>query len=82
MKKYILIAGVNGTGKSTLFHVLDELSDMLRVNTDEIVRQFGDWNNKSDVFKKSSNLVRRLWACKKMTNICNIKWYIRLLING
>jgi len=45
MKKYILIAGVNGAGKSTLFHVLDELKDMPRVNTDEIVKQFGDWNN-------------------------------------
>lgn len=45
MKKYILIASVNGTGKSTLYHVLDELKDMPRVNIDEIVKQFGHWNN-------------------------------------
>lgn len=60
MKKYILIAGVNGAGKSTLFHVLDELSDMLRVNTDEIVKQFGDWNNKSDVFKAGKMAVKMI----------------------
>ena len=41
MKKYILIAGVNGAGKSTLFHLLDSLVEMPRINTDEIVREFG-----------------------------------------
>ena len=45
MYKYILISGVNGAGKSTLFHILNGLDDMPRVNTDEIVKQFGDWNN-------------------------------------
>lgn len=60
MKKYVLIAGVNGAGKSTLFHVLDELKDMPRVNTDEIVKQFGDWNNVSDVFKAGKQAVKRI----------------------
>ena len=60
MKKYILIAGVNGAGKSTLFHVLDELQDMPRVNTDEIVKQFGDWNNTSDVFKAGKQAVKKI----------------------
>lgn len=42
MKKYILIAGVNGAGKSTLYQTLGFLKNMPRVNTDEIVREFGD----------------------------------------
>ena len=45
MKKYILIAGVNGVGKSTLFYLLHELTGMPRINTDEIVREFGKWDN-------------------------------------
>ena len=43
MKKYVLIAGVNGAGKSTLYQLLDSISDLPRINTDEIVREFGDW---------------------------------------
>lgn len=60
MKKYILIAGVNGAGKSTLFHVLDELKDMPRVNTDEIVKQYGDWNNISNVLKAGKQSVKMI----------------------
>lgn len=41
MKKYVIIAGVNGTGKSTLYQSMDFLQSMERVNTDEIVKQFG-----------------------------------------
>lgn len=51
MKKYILIAGVNGVGKSTLYQTLDSLQNMPRVNTDEIVRNFGDWKNLDDLMK-------------------------------
>lgn len=51
MKKYILIAGVNGAGKSTLYQTLDSLKDMPRVNTDEIVKGFGDWKNPVDIMK-------------------------------
>ncbi len=49
MKKYILIAGVNGAGKSTLYQTLRSLQSMPRVNTDEILREFGDWRNTTDV---------------------------------
>ena len=51
MKTYILIAGVNGAGKSTLYQTLGFLKNMPRVNTDEIVREFGDWRNISDVMR-------------------------------
>lgn len=51
MKKYILIAGVNGAGKSTLYQTFGSLKNMPRVNTDEYVREFGDWRNSTDVLK-------------------------------
>lgn len=49
MKKYLLIAGVNGAGKSTLYQILQSLHEMPRVNSDEILREFGDWRNPNDV---------------------------------
>ena len=61
MPKYILIAGVNGAGKSTLYHILDNLHDMPRINIDEIVRDFGDWRNPSDVMEAGKIAVRQLW---------------------
>lgn len=60
MKKYIIIAGVNGAGKSTLFKQLDELNDMPRVNTDEILREFGNWNNPTDLAKAGKKAVKLL----------------------
>lgn len=49
MKKYILYAGVNGAGKSTLYQTTKYKDTMPRVNTDEIVRTIGVWDNMSDV---------------------------------
>lgn len=60
MKKYILIAGVNGAGKSTLYQTLDSLKDMKRVNTDEIVRSFGNWKNSQDVMKAGKIAVKEI----------------------
>lgn len=51
MKKYILIAGVNGAGKSTLYETLDSLKNMPRINTDEIVKEMGDWKDTSVLMK-------------------------------
>ena len=42
MKKYILIAGVNGAGISTLYQINDSLKNMLRINVDEIVKDIQD----------------------------------------
>ena len=60
MKKYVLIAGVNGAGKSTLYQLLDSISDLPRINTDEIVREFGDWKNISDVTKAGKIAARKI----------------------
>ena len=60
MKRYILIAGVNGAGKSTLYQTLDSLQAMERVNTDEIVRSFGDWRNSADVLNAGKVAVSKI----------------------
>lgn len=60
MKTYVLIAGVNGAGKSTLYQTLNSLKQMKRINTDEIVRSFGDWRNAQDVLKAGKQAVRTI----------------------
>lgn len=60
MEKYILIAGVNGAGKSTLYQSLQSLQDMPRVNTDEILREFGDWRNMGDVMTAGKIAVKKI----------------------
>jgi len=60
MKKYILIAGVNGAGKSTLYQTLTSLADIPRVNTDEIVKKFGDWRNAGDVAKAGKIAIKKI----------------------
>lgn len=60
MRKYILIAGVNGAGKSTLYQTLESLKNMPRINTDEIVKNFGDWQNMNDVLKAGKIAVQKI----------------------
>lgn len=60
MKKYILIAGVNGAGKSTLYQTNLNLQGIPRVNTDEILREFGDWKNEKDVLKAGKIAIRKI----------------------
>ena len=53
-KDLYIFAGVNGAGKSTLYnsHIDDEgIKNSVRINTDEIVRTFGDWRNNADQIK-------------------------------
>lgn len=61
MRKYILIAGVNGAGKSTLYQTLQSLQNMPRVNTDEILREFGDWRNTEDVMIAGKIAVKKIF---------------------
>ena len=58
MKKYVLIAGVNGAGKSTLYETTGTLKGMNRINTDEIVKEIGDWRKFSDVVKAGKIAIR------------------------
>ncbi len=59
MKKYIIYAGVNGAGKSTFYNMKRQY-DFPRVNTDEIVKEFGDWKNIADVMKAGKIAVQRI----------------------
>lgn len=54
---YILFAGVNGSGKSTLFRLHEEYQDLPRINTDEIVREYGDWKDISNQMKAGRKAV-------------------------
>lgn len=60
MKKYIIYAGVNGAGKSTLYRTTNYQDLMPRVNTDEIVKEFGDWKNNADLMRAGKIAVQRL----------------------
>ena len=60
MKRYILFAGCNGVGKSTLYQTNEMFREMPRVNMDEIVREFGSWKNEADSFKAGKIAVRKI----------------------
>ena len=60
MKRYILYAGVNGAGKSTLYRTTRYKNSMPGINTDEILREFGDWRNTSDLMKAGKIAAARL----------------------
>lgn len=59
MKKYIVYAGVNGAGKSTIYSTVYKDIDMPRINIDEIVKEFGDWRNGSDVMKAGKIAIKK-----------------------
>ena len=51
-KVYLLIAGVNGAGKTSLYNIYLDLRRGRRVNSDEICRDNGwDWRNPADSFR-------------------------------
>lgn len=58
MKKYVIYAGVNGAGKSTLYNT-NAIYNIPRVNSDEILREFGDWKNAADMMKASKIAVQK-----------------------
>lgn len=52
MPNYVIFAGVNGAGKSTLYNTIIPSLDLgIRINTDEIVKNIGDWRNNEDQIK-------------------------------
>ena len=61
MKRYIIIAGGNGVGKSTLYQTGSLIGEMeARINLDEIVRSFGDWRNPEDVGKAGKLAIKKI----------------------
>lgn len=52
MANCVIFAGVNGVGKTTLYNTFISTLDLgIRINTDEIVREIGDWRNNEDQIK-------------------------------
>ena len=47
-------------GKSTLYQSLQSLHDMPRVNADEILREFGDWRNSTDIMTAGKIAVKKI----------------------
>lgn len=60
MKKFVIFAGVNGAGKSTLYRTFPKYLNMPRINTDEILRSFGDWRKQTDIMKAGKMAVCEL----------------------
>ena len=60
LKRYIIFAGVNGAGKSTLYQTNRQLLTMPRINVDEIVREYGDWQNEENVMRAGKAATRKL----------------------
>lgn len=59
-KKYILFAGANGTGKSTLYEILPDKPDVPRVNIDEIAKKYGSWRDITVMLKAGREAVRSI----------------------
>lgn len=65
-KNVYIFAGVNGAGKSTLYNARIDDEDVLksvRINTDEIVRSFGDWRKGADQIKAGKIAIQQRNEC-------------------
>jgi len=60
MKRYVIIAGVNGAGKSTFYSAEDVFRDIEKINLDEVVRKIGNWRNMDDVLRAGKIVVSRV----------------------
>ena len=60
IKQYIIFAGVNGAGKSTLYQTNSRLLTMPRINVDEIVREYGDWQNEENVLRAGKVAAKKI----------------------
>jgi len=76
MLKYIVVGGVNGVGKSTLYASEPNMWKIPRVNTDEIVKELGDWRDISNVIdagKKAVKLIDKYFLEKvSFLNLCDL----------
>ncbi len=46
MKRYVIIAGVNGAGKSSLYSSIIGYEELQKINADDIARELGHWSDK------------------------------------
>lgn len=61
---YVVIGGVNGAGKSTIYQIQNSKRKELdtdRINADEILRSFGgNWNKQADINKSMREVLREI----------------------
>lgn len=64
-KIFTIFAGVNGAGKSTLYRAKKQSNEDfgVRINSDEIVRSFGDWKNSIDQMKAGKMAIKLRKEC-------------------
>lgn len=65
-KKYIIFAGVNGSGKSTFYREIQnkEINNMERVNSDEMLKaDSGDWRNTADQMNAMRQAAIKIKEC-------------------
>lgn len=92
VKEYIIIAGINGGGKSSIYDVdMDLFKSSVRVNADEILKFFnGDWRSDVDSLKAIRQAIKLLNLYIKMgvsfhqetTLAASLKAYIRRISNA
>lgn len=94
MKKAIIFAGVNGAGKSTFYNMqnIPDFKETIRINTDEIVREIGDWRNDVDQMKAGkigiklrNEAIKQGKSFNEETTLCGktiIKLFEKLKENG
>ncbi len=63
MKKYTIFAGVNGAGKSTIYNTIKNVQAMPRINTDEIVKEIGDWKDSATLVEAGKRAVKMIDDC-------------------
>ena len=63
MKRYVVIAGVNGAGKTTFFSTEDSFSKIEKINFDETVRSIGIWTDASDVKAAGEIVLKKIEEC-------------------
>lgn len=94
-RKAIIFAGVNGAGKSTFYNMSQDIpgfKETVRINTDEIVREIGDWRNDADQMKAGkigiklrNEAIRQGKSFNEETTLCGktiIKLFEKLKENG
>lgn len=60
---YTVFAGVNGAGKSTLYEGIDKAKLGVRINSDEIAKELGDFNNSAIQIKAGKIAVVKIKDC-------------------
>ena len=94
-KKAIIFAGTNGAGKSTFYNMSQDIPDFketVRINTDEIVREIGNWQSNADQMKAGkigiklrNEAIKQGKSFNEETTLCGktiIKLFEKLKENG